>query len=150
VVKKAQTLAEIIAPAVTLLGYEFVGCVHIAQGRHSSLRVYIDNERGITLDDCEKASRQISAVLDVEDPIASQYSLEVSSPGLDRPLFTLAHFQRFIGQRASVRLHAPLNGRRHFTGKLCDVVNEDVLIEVDANVFTLPFADIEKANLIPE
>lgn len=146
----ADQLSQIIAPALAALGYEFLGCEMFAQGRHSLLRIYIDSEAGVTLDDCERASRQVSAVLDVEDPISGTYELEVSSPGMDRPLFQLAHYQKFIGNKVRVRLRVPQKERRNFTGLLQEANEQAITLLVDGEIWTLPLADIEKANLVPE
>jgi len=140
----------LIEPAVTALGYELVGAEYLSQGRHSLLRIYIDSEDGITLEDCERVSHQVSGILDVEDAIQGHYSLEVSSPGLDRPLFTLDHFKRFIGKQAKIKLAAPIDGRRKFNGVIRAVGDNQVVLEMDAEEFELPFNAIEKANLVPE
>ncbi|MGM0594233.1 MAG: ribosome maturation factor RimP [Pseudomonadota bacterium] len=143
-------LQAIIEPAVTALGYELVGVEHLSQGRHSVLRVYIDHEDGITVEDCADASRQVSAVLDVEDPIRGEYTLEVSSPGLDRPLFTPEHYERYSGSLADIRLRAPQDGRRKFKGRMHGLRDEHVVIEVDGEEYTLALDSIEKANLVHE
>jgi len=140
----------LIEPAVTALGYELVGAEYLSQGRHSLLRIYIDSDDGITLEDCERVSHQVSGILDVEDAIQGHYSLEVSSPGLDRPLFTLDHFKRFIGKQAKIKLAAPIDGRRKFNGVIRAVGESLVVLEMDAEEFELPFSAIEKANLVPE
>ena len=140
----------LIEPAVETLGYELVGLEYLSQGKHSLLRVYIDSEDGITLDDCERVSHQVSGLLDVEDVMHGHYNLEVSSPGLDRPLFTLDHFQRFKGQQVKVRLTAPIDGRKKFKGTIRDTGDNVVVLEVDAEEIELPFSSIEKANLVPE
>jgi len=151
---RAMPHAEMIAPSVEGLGYEFVGSIYHSQGKYSVLRVYIDSTNGINVDDCAAVSRQLSAVLDVEDPIRAKYSLEVSSPGADRPLFTFDHFQQFVGHRAKIKLHNVIEGtvenQRHFTGMIKALENDNVILETDEQEFNLPFADIEKANLIPE
>jgi len=133
------------------MGYEPVG-VEYVQGAAGSavLRVYIDHERGITLEDCEAISRQLSSVFDVEDPIAGHYDLEVSSPGLDRPLFKLDHFARFNGQRASIRLAAKWNGRRRFEGVLAGANGSTILLDAEGERFELPFELVEMARLVPE
>jgi len=146
-----QRLQEIIEPVVTALGYEFVGLEYLAQGRHSLLRVYIDSEQGITVDDCGTVSHQLSAVLDVEDPIQWHYTLEVSSPGLDRPLFTKEHFERFSGNEVKLRLLAPDGeGRRKFRGLIKGVRENEIVVEVDGSEYTFPIENIEKANLVPQ
>ncbi len=144
-------LTRLVASAVEALGFELVGVEYLAQGAHSILRVFIDSEQGITLDNCSKVSHQISGVLEVEDPIRGKFNLEVSSPGLDRPLFTLAHFQRFTGEDVKLRLRQPLNGQRKFKGVISAVENERIQIVLDENqVLELEIDEIEKANLIPK
>jgi ribosome maturation factor RimP len=151
--KMAQASAQlqaIIEPAVTALGFELVGIEHLSQGRHSLLRIYIDHEDGIGVEHCAEVSHQVSAVLDVEDPITGEYTLEVSSPGLDRPLFTEAHFRRYEGSMVDLRLRAPLEGRRRFKGRMHGVTDGKVLIEVDGVEYAVPLDGIEKANLVHE
>jgi len=143
-------LQALIEPTVVALDYEFVGIEYLSQGKHSLLRVYIDSEDGITLDDCSKVSHQISGLLDVEDVIPGQFNLEVSSPGLDRPLFTLEHFQRFIGSEIKISLSMPVENRRKLTGRLCGVDEKEIVLNVDNADIHLHFDDIEKANLVPD
>ncbi|MDH5409397.1 MAG: ribosome maturation factor RimP [Gammaproteobacteria bacterium] len=151
-VRAQNALVALIEPVVTGLGYELVGIEYLPQGKHSLIRIYVDSEQGIQLEDCEKVSRQISAVLDVEDPITGQYVMEVSSPGLDRPLFKPEHYLRFLGHRAKLRLRQPLNGQRKFRGELLSADETHVVLQdVDTGQeFKLTLADIEKANLEPE
>ncbi len=146
----AEHLYELLAPAVTVLGYELVGVEYLAQGKHSVLRVYIDADGGITVDDCARASHQISGVLDIEDPVRGEYSLEVSSPGLDRPLFALAHFERFSGRQARLVLNAPWRGRRKITALLRGVREQKVILAVDGEEVPLSLEEIDKARLVPE
>ena len=144
-------LEEMIKPAVDALGFEFVGIEHISQGRHSMLRIYIDHKDGITVDNCAEVSRQVSAVLDVEDPIHGEFTLEVSSPGIERPLFTLEQCSQFIGQQVDVKLHMPIEGRRHFKGELTAVEGDELTIELgDDESLTCTMDDINKAKLIPK
>jgi ribosome maturation factor RimP len=146
-----DSLTGLIEPAITALGYELVGVEQVPQGRHSVVRIYIDAEQGISLADCERVSHQVSGILDVEDPIRGQYSLEVSSPGLDRPLFTLAHYARYIGQPVKLRLRVPQAGRRKLSGVIRAVNGEVITLqEQDANVIELHLNDIDKANLVPD
>ncbi len=146
-----EKLARLVASAVEALGLELVGVEYLAQGAHSMLRVYIDSEQGITLDDCSRVSHQLSGVLEVEDPIRGKYNLEVSSPGLDRPLFTLAHFERFVGQEVKLRLRQPVNGQRKFKGVIEAVEDGQIQIVLnDSQALELEIDEIEKANLIPE
>ena len=146
----SEKIVAMIEPAVTALGFELVGVEQMAQGRHSLLRIYIDHEDGITVDNCGDVSHQVSAVLDVEDPIRGVYTLEVSSPGLERPLFTLEHYQRFIGNMAEIRMHAPQDGRRKFKGRIQGVENDVVIVELDGEEYRLPLDNIDKAHLIHE
>ncbi|KTC43672.1 ribosome maturation protein RimP, partial [Pseudomonas putida] len=120
-----------------------------AQGRHSLLRVYIDKEGGVLVDDCAIVSRQLSGVLDVEDPITVEYTLEVSSPGMERPLFTIEQFAAYAGAQVKIKLRAPFEGRRNFQGLLHGVEDQDVVIRVDEHEFLLPIDSIDKANIIP-
>ena len=110
--QKVQTLTTMLAPAVAACGFELWGLEFFPQGKRSVLRIYIDGSEGITVEGCSAVSHQVSGILDVEDPIAGEYTLEVSSPGWDRPLFTLAHYQRFVASEVSLRLVAPINARR--------------------------------------
>ena len=143
-------LRERIESGVRALGFELVD-VELAGGRqHQMLRVYIDGPQGITVDDCAEVSRQLAAILDVEDPFPGSYTLEVSSPGLDRPLVTPTDFRRFQGEIIKVRLSPPLAGRRNFTGRLLQVHDDRVAVEVDGERFELPFSAIERARLVPK
>jgi ribosome maturation factor RimP len=146
---KLEQLQAMLAPVVESLGYECWGVEFISQGRHSLLRVYIDHANGILVDDCEAVSRQVSAVLDVEDPISSEYTLEVSSPGMDRPLFTLEQFAKHVGEQVKIKLRSPFDGRRNFQGLLRGVEDQDVVVLVDDHEFLLPIDLIDKANIIP-
>jgi ribosome maturation factor RimP len=148
--RASAQIHAIIEPAVTALGFELVGVEHLTQGRHSLLRVYIDHPDGVDVDDCADASHQISAVLDVEDPIRGDYTLEVSSPGLDRPLFNEAQFARYIGKLAEVRLRVAQQGRRRFRGRLLEVEDGRLRIEVDGVEYELMLDNVDKAHLIHE
>ena len=145
-----ETLLRLLEPVIEALGYELVELEFHPQGRGGLLRVYLDREGGIGVDDCERASRQVSSVLDVEDPIPGAYTLEVSSPGLDRPLRKAEDYARFAGQRAKLELLLPRDGRRRFSGTLQGIEGGEVQIEVDGVIYRLPLADIGKARLIPE
>ena len=146
---KLEQLQAMLVPVVEALGYECWGVEFISQGRHSLLRVYIDHANGIQVDDCEKVSRQVSGVLDVEDPISSEYTLEVSSPGMDRPLFTLEQFAKHAGEQVKIKLRSPFEGRRNFQGLLKGVEEQDVIVQADEHEYLLPVDSIEKANIIP-
>ena len=143
-------LFGLLEPVIAGLGYELVELEFASAGRHSVVRVYIDRTDGgaIGLDDCERASRAIGAVLEAEDPIGHEYQLEVSSPGFDRPLRTAAHFERFAGSEARIELAAPIEGRRRFRGRLGTVADGLVTIEVDRKEWKLPLSGISKARLV--
>ncbi len=140
---------SLLRPSVEALGFDLWGVEYQSHGRKASLRIYIDHENGITVDDCAKVSHQVSGVLDVEDPIASDYTLEVSSPGMDRPLYTLEQFEAYIGSDVSVRLRMAFEGRRKFLGRLLAVEGEDVVLVVDEHEYLLPIDQIDKANVVP-
>ena len=147
----AETLNERLASLVVSMGYEFVGSELLRQGRSSTLRIFIDSEKGITVVDCSKISRQVSAMLDVEDPIKGEYNLEVSSPGLNRPLFGAQQYQKQIGQKVKVRLYAPIDNRRNFVGVLLKVDDEKIqLLSDSSEEVVLSFSDIEKGNVIAD
>ncbi|MFT0211636.1 ribosome maturation factor RimP [Pseudomonas sp. F1_0610] len=146
---KLEQLQDMLAPVVEALGFQFWGLEFISQGRHSLLRVFIDSEKGIYIDDCEAVSRQLSAVLDVDDPISTEYTLEVSSPGMDRPLFTLAQYAAFAGEQVKIRLRTPFDGKRNITGILQGVEEEDVVVRVSDEEYLLPIDQIDKANIVP-
>lgn len=146
---KDQQLVELLQPVVEAMGYEFWGLEYIAKGKDSVLRIFIDGESGVNVDDCAAVSRQVSGVMDVEDPITSEYNLEVSSPGLDRPLFTLEHFERYVGEFVDIKLRYAFEGRRKFKGKLVGIEDgEDIVVHVDNHEYLLPIDSIDKANLI--
>lgn len=140
----------LIEPAVASMGYELVGVEYLTQGKNSVLRVYIDRESGVNLDDCAKVSHQISGLLDVEDVVKGHYNLEISSPGLDRPLFNEAHFTKYLGRRVKLLLSVAVDGRRKFKGQLLEFSEGMVVLEVDGEQTSIPFAKIDRANLIPE
>ena len=142
-------IGKAIAPTVEALGLELWGVEHLRRGRNITLRVFIDCMSGVTIDDCERVSRQISAILDVEDPIQGEYTLEVSSPGIDRPLFTLPQFERYLGAEANIRLRVPINGRRRFRGVIEKVMADKVALLVEGGMVEMPHADIERAGLAP-
>lgn len=137
-------------PVLASMGFELVG-VEFSPGRHHGLlRVYIDKPDGINVDHCAEVSHQLSALLDVENPIAGSYDLEVSSPGIDRPLFKPSHYERFVGERCRIKLSTALQGRRNFTGVIKAADATEVTLQVDQDCFQLPYALIAKANLIVE
>lgn len=164
-------LTALIEPVVAALGCELWGLEYLTQGRQATLRIYIEKalpvddaagkdgsdqprhqdkrDAGVGLHDCEKVSRQVSSVLDVEDPIASHYTLEVSSPGMDRPLFCLAHYQRSIGEKVSIKLSRKFEERKNFAGIIAGVEGDEVVLRVDDDEYLLPVELIDKANIVP-
>jgi len=142
-------LQELLEPSIERLGYELIDLEARLGGKSGVVRVFIDRPEGISLDDCEKVSRAVSALLDVEDPLPGQYNLEVSSPGLDRKLTKVAHFQRFAGETVKVEMRFPIEGRKRFRGTLVSSNDENIVVEVDGESHTLPLATIDIARLAP-
>ena len=146
-----QDLTELFEPVIRSMGYELVGIEFQGSTQHCTLRVYIDHENGIGVDDCVAISHQISAILDVEEPIQQAYDLEVSSPGINRPLFKAQDYEQYLGHSAKIKMAVPLNGRRNFRGVLQGVIDSrSVQIMVDNEGYDLPISDIAKANLVDE
>ena len=144
-------IGDMLEPGIRSLGYELVGVEFQTGGKGGGLlRVYIDSENGISSEDCQKVSYQVSGLLDVEDPIPGHDTLEVSSPGLDRLLFRAEDFDRFAGQLVKLRLTYPVEGQRKFKGRLVGMRGENVVIEGDEMEISLPFDQIEQARLVPE
>ncbi|HUN70772.1 MAG TPA: ribosome maturation factor RimP [Steroidobacteraceae bacterium] len=145
-----ERLIALIEPLVGRLGYELVELEHTAGRGSAVVRLFIDRPEGVGLEDCERVSREVSALLDVEDPIPTAYTLEVSSPGFDRVLRTQAHFARFVGSRVAVELAAPREGRRRYTGTLLSADEAGIALEVDGQRVAISFAEIGKARLTGE
>ncbi len=148
VMAKVDKLNEMLKPSVEALGFEFVGVEYVGQGKHSILRIYIDHENGINVDDCASVSHQVSGILEVEDPITSQYNLEVSSPGMERPLFTLDHYKPYVGKVVNIRCHVGVDGRRKFKGELVAINDEVLTVDIDGQDYNIDFQDVDKANLV--
>ena len=146
---RKEQLIELLEPPLEALGYELVD-LESRTGQDGLLRVFIDSESGIDLDDCERVSHQISAVLDVEDPMPGRYALEISSPGLDRPLRTREHFESHRDEIVKVKLDRVREGRRNFKGRLVSVTEDEIVIEVDTERYALALADVESAQLVAE
>ena len=159
----SDTIAELLRPTVAALGYELLGVELGRQGEAELVRLYIDvrgdavaestddgAEGGITVDDCERVSRQVDAKLEAEDVIRGAFTLEVSSPGLDRPLFRPAHYRRFVGSLVRMRLRQPVDGRRRLKGRLLEATDTDVSIEADGEQFRVRFDTIDRARIVPE
>jgi ribosome maturation factor RimP len=147
--KLEQKLNEMFEPVVESMGYELVGVELAGSGSGTVLRVYIDSENGINVDDCQAVSYQVSGILDVEDPVHGHYTLEVSSPGLDRPLMKPEHFSRFTGEEVKIRSSEAVLGRKNFKGMLDSFDGEYLVVMVDNEPYEIPLASVEKANLVP-
>ncbi len=143
-------LAKLLEPTVERLGYELADLEVRLGSKGGLVRVFIDKPEGIDLEDCEKVSLAVSAVLDVEDPVPGNYNLEVSSPGLDRKLTKVEHFQRFEGETVNVKMRFPMEGRRRFRGTLVSSDDENIVVEVDGESHSLPLKTIDTARLVPE
>ena len=142
-------LTRLVQPTIEQLGYELWDLEAKLGGKGGVVRVYIDHPDGIGLEDCEKVSLAISALLDVEDPLPGQYNLEVSSPGLDRKLSKVEHFQRFTGETLKVSMRFPIEGRKRFRGPLVSSDDENIVVEVDGDSHSLPIATIDTARIVP-
>jgi ribosome maturation factor RimP len=140
-------LLQLLSPTVNDMGYELWGCEYLSQGKHSLLRIYIDKADGIGIEDCQEVSRQISALLDVEDPIPGNYSLEISSPGIPRPLFSSWQYQRYIGQAVQMKTFKPVNGKRKLSGIIVSASENAVILDINNDHQELLFSNIVKANL---
>ena len=157
---KARDIANLLAPTVRSLGLDLLGVEYLPAPGGATLRLYIDlpvegqaaesDVRAVGIEDCEAVSREVSAQLDVEDPISGHYTLEVSSPGVDRPLFEAAHFARFTGEQAKVGLTLPQDGRRRLTGRIVSVEGDMVTFDVDGAAFAVSVDNIDKARLVPD
>lgn len=147
---KETQLTNLIQPVVESLGFIFWGLEYLAGGKHITLRVYIDSAEGISVDQCAEVSRQISAVMDVEDPITQEYTLEVSSPGMDRMLFTLEQFQQYANHIVDVRLRLAYDGRRNFKGQLLGIEEQDIVMAIDDHEYLLPVDLIDRARVVPQ
>jgi ribosome maturation factor RimP len=147
----SDKLKALIRPVVEDLGYEFVGVEYQSNPKNRLVRIYIDREpAGIGIEDCERVSREVSALMDVEEPVSGQYTLEVSSPGIERPLFEADHFRRFAGETARVLMDVPVDGRRKFKGAIVSADEATVVLLVDGVEYELPLADIRRAELAPD
>lgn len=144
---KHNEVEQIIKPIVEDMGYVIWGCEYLSQGKHSLLRIYIDHDDGIGIEDCQRVSREISSVLDVEDPIPGQYSLEVSSPGIPRPLFHPWQYQLFVGQIIKIKVFKPIDGKRTFSGTIVSVDEDKLTLKVDDDELEIFISNIVKAYL---
>ena len=144
----SAVIDDLVSPIVLALDLELWGCELVRQGKYSLIRVYIDRESGVDISDCEKVSRQVSAVFEVEEPITEEYTLEVSSPGLERPLFRLEQFRKYVGSIIQLRMKKPQDGRKKFKGDLVRVDDDSIVLSVDGGEVEFQYTNIDKANLI--
>ena len=144
-----QRLIQMFEGPILALGFELWGIEFVRAGKHSTLRVYIDHPDGISVENCAEVSHQVSSILDVEDPISSEYNLEVSSPGMDRCLFKPSQYEQYLGEQVSLTLRMAVNNRRKYKGVISRVEGEMLMLNVDGNEETVAFANIQQANLVP-
>lgn len=144
-----ETLQDLLKPTIEDLGCELWGIETQRAGRFLTLRIFIDKPQGVTIDDCAEASRQMSAILDVEDPIKDKYHLEVSSPGMDRRLFTLEQMHHYVGQEVAISLRIPVLNRRKWQGKLLEIQNDMLSLDVEGEMQQLTFGNIQTARIVP-
>lgn len=140
-------LEHLLAPTINDMGYELWGCEYLSQGKHSLLRIYIDKADGIGIEDCQDVSHQVSALLDVEDPIPGNYSLEVSSPGIPRPLFYGWQYQRYLGQQVQIKTFKPFKNKRKLQGTIISASENSVVLNINSEDHELLFSNIVKAYL---
>jgi ribosome maturation factor RimP len=148
VTKLELDLIALFEPTIEDMGFELLGLELAQAGRSATLRVYIEHENGINVDNCADVSRQISAILDVEDPISNEYNLEVSSPGVDRPLFKQEHFVKAQGEEVRLRTKLPQDGRRNFKGDLTEINGDTITLSIDGADFMVMLSNVERANII--
>lgn len=154
--RREDQIESLLAPTIEALGCELWGVEYQAQGRHSRLRVYIERPDGVSVEDCERVSREVSDLLDVEDVIAASYVLEVSSPGMDRILFKADHYQANLGAVVDVRLNFPVDGRKHIVGVLAALEDDEVVVRPreednpDGEEYVVPLENIHRARLVPQ
>ncbi len=144
-----QRLDQMLEGPIQALGFELWGIEFVRAGKHSTLRVYIEHPDGITVENCAEVSHQVSSILDVEDPISTEYNLEVSSPGLDRLLFKPEQYEKYLGEQVNLTLRMAVNNRRKYKGVIIKVEGEMITLRVDGNDETVAFANIQQANLVP-
>ncbi len=140
-------LEQLLEPTIQAMGYELWGCEYLSQGKHSLLRIYIDKADGIGIEHCQEVSHQVSALLDVEDPIPGNYSLEVSSPGIPRPLFRGWQYQRYIGQPVQIKTYKPVQGKRKLSGNIVSASENMLELDIDGTHQEILFSNIVKAHL---
>jgi ribosome maturation factor RimP len=147
--KKEQELEALLTPTVAALGLRVWGVEYLGQGKHSMLRIYIDRDEGVTIEDCEAVSKQVSELLDVEEVLTSSYTLEVSSPGMDRVLFKPEQYAESIGETVDVRLNYPFEGRRRVIGALTGLENDEMVVQVEDSEYQIPLSNVQRARIVP-
>ena len=147
--RREQELEQLLGPTITGLGYELWGLEYLSGGNRATLRIYIDTPGGVTLGDCERVSHQLNGVLDVDDPVRTVHTLEVSSPGLDRILFKPHQYELYLGQAVTMRLRFPLEGRRRFEGVIEGVQDGDVVLRVNGATCAVPLEQVHRARVVP-
>ena len=147
--KKEQELESLLAPTVAAMGLRVWGIEYLGQGKHSVLRIYIDRDEGVTIEDCEQVSKQVSDLLDVEGTLTSSYTLEVSSPGMDRLLFKPEQYAESIGETVDVRLNYPFEGRRRVVGALTGLENDEMVVQVEDSEYQIPLSNVQRARIVP-
>lgn len=147
---KQSQLISMLEPAIDALGCGLWGIDYHAQGKKSVLRIYIEKDAGVMMGDCERVSRQVSSILDVEDPISGEYTLEVSSPGMDRSLYKLEQYLLYIGSHINIRLRIAFDGRKNFSGVLKGIEEDEIVLEADNEEYLLPYELIDRANIVPQ
>lgn len=145
--KLAEQIESLVAPVVIDLGMELVDVEYVKEGSQWYLRIFIDKPEGIFVDDCQAVSREISRLLDENDPIPHAYALEVSSPGLERPLKKVGDYERFQGYKVVMTTYAPLNGKKSFTGRLEGLAEQGVILNVDGSEIVIPMEQVASARL---
>jgi ribosome maturation factor RimP len=148
--RKEKELESLFAPTVGALGCRIWGVEYLSQGKRSMLRIFIDRDEGVSVEDCERVSKQVSALLDVEDPLGPAYTLEVSSPGLDRLLMKPEHYVECVGEVVDLRLNFAFEGRRHFVGRMVGYEDDEVVIQVEDTEFVFPLENVQRARIVPQ
>jgi ribosome maturation factor RimP len=146
---KEALITQLLKPTIEDMGYALWGIELISPGRRPTVRIYIDADTGVSVDDCAQVSHQVSGVLDVEDPIKGEYTLEVSSPGVDRLLFEPEHYESYVGEIVDIRLRLPVEGRRRFKGTLMGTDGDVLLVSIDEQEFSLPLRSVDRARAFP-
>ena len=147
--KKERELEMLLTPTVSAMGLRVWGVEYLGQGKRSTLRLFIDSDAGVTIDDCERVSKQVSELLDVEEVLQSSYTLEVSSPGMDRLLFKPEQYAESIGETVDVRLNYPFEGRRRVVGALTGLENDEVQVQVEDSQYLIPLSNVQRARIVP-